>query len=104
MEIIATNENFAGLLKSEQPVLVDFWATWCGPCLALSPVVEEIAKEYDGKATVVKCNVDDCNDIAMQYGIRSIPTLMYFKNGEMVDRSVGVVPKSDIQSKLEKLV
>ena len=104
MEIIATNENFAELLKGDQPVLVDFWATWCGPCLALSPVVEEIAKEFDGKAVVVKCNVDDCNDIAMQYGIRSIPTLMYFKGGEMVDRSVGVVPKADIETRLNKLV
>lgn len=104
MEIIATNENFAELLKGDQPVLVDFWATWCGPCLALSPVVEEIAKEFDGKAVVVKCNVDDCNDIAMQYGIRSIPTLMYFKGGEMVDRSVGVVPKADIEARLNKLV
>lgn len=103
MEITATNENFSDILKSEKPVLIDFWATWCGPCRALAPVVGEIAEEFDGKVEVVKCNVDDCNEIAMQFGIRSIPTLIYIKNGEMVDRTVGAVPKSDIIERLNKL-
>lgn len=104
MEKIATNANFPELLNSEDIVLVDFWATWCGPCRMLSPVVEEIAKEYDGKVAVVKCNVDDCQEISMQYGIRSIPTLIYFKKGEIVDRTVGVVSKADIASKLDDLL
>ncbi len=104
MEKIATNENFADILSDSKPVLVDFWATWCGPCRALAPTVEAVANEYESKATVVKCNVDDCEDIAVKYGIRNIPTLLFFKNGEVVDKLVGNVPKSDITSRLDSLV
>ena len=104
MEITATNDNFAEILSSAEPVLVDLWATWCGPCRVLAPTVEAIASEYDGKATVVKCNVDDCEDIAVKYGIRNIPTLLFFKGGEVVDKLVGNVPKADIAAKLDALV
>ena len=104
MEKIASNENFAEILSDSKPVLVDFWATWCGPCRMLAPTVETIASEYDGKVTVVKCNVDDCEDVAAEYGIRNIPTLLFFKGGQVVDKLVGNVPKSEITAKLDTLV
>lgn len=84
--------------------MVDFWATWCGPCRVLGPTVDDIAKEYEGKVTVVKCNVDDCEDIAVEYGIRNIPTLIFFKDGQPVDRLVGAVPKSEITGKLDLIL
>ena len=83
---------------------MDFWATWCGPCRALAPVVDEIASEYEGKVEVAKCNVDDCDEIAAQFSIRSIPTLLFFKNGQMVDRLVGAVPKAQIAAKIDSLL
>ena len=104
MEKVITNNNVEEILSSSQPVLVDFWATWCGPCRMLSPIVDDIAKEYEGKAVVAKCNVDDCEEIAMQYGIRNIPTLLFFKGGEMVNRLVGAVPKQDITAILDSLL
>ncbi|HBH21272.1 MAG TPA: thioredoxin [Rikenellaceae bacterium] len=103
MEKIATNENFAEIISDNKLVLVDFWATWCGPCRVLGPTVEEVAEEYSDRAIVAKCNVDDCEDISMKYGIRNIPTLLFFKNGEVVDRTVGVVSKQDITSRIDKL-
>ena len=104
MEITATNSNFGEILSSNDLVLVDFWATWCGPCRMLAPTVEAVAKEYDGKVAVVKCNVDDCEDLAVRHGIRNIPTLIFFKGGEMVDRLVGNVPKAEITAKLDALL
>jgi thioredoxin 1 len=104
MAKVVTNANFADIIAGPMPVIVDFWATWCGPCRALSPVVDEIASEYEGRAEVAKCNVDDCEDVAAQYGIRSIPTLLFFKDGKMVDRLVGLVPKSQIASKVDSLL
>ncbi len=104
MEVIATNANFADIIKAAEPVMVDFWATWCGPCRKLSPTVDEIATEYDGKAKVVKCNVDDCDEIASEYGIRNIPTLLFFKGGVVVDKLVGAVPKGNITAKLDSLL
>lgn len=104
MEKIVNDANIAEILASKEPVLIDFWATWCGPCRALAPTVEEIAGEFDGRAVVAKCNVDDCPGISATYGIRNIPTLLYFKNGEVVDRTVGVVSKADIAARLTKLI
>ncbi len=104
MAKIATNSNFAEILASDKPIMVDFWAVWCGPCRMLSPTVDDIAEQYEGKVEVVKCNVDDCQDIAIKYGIRSIPTLIFFKNGEIVKRTVGVVSEAEIKSILEELL
>ena len=98
MAQVVTNTNFQDLLAGDKPVLVDFWATWCGPCRILSPTVDEIADEYADRITVAKCNVDDAEEIAMQYRIMSIPTLLFFKNGEVVDKRVGVVSKDEIVS------
>jgi thioredoxin 1 len=97
-----TDLNFEQeVLKSDVPVLVDFWAPWCGPCRAVAPVVEQIANDYKGKLKVVKTNTDDNQDIAIKYGIRSIPTLGIFKDGKVVDGIIGAVPKQMIENKVK---
>jgi thioredoxin 1 len=102
MAIEITDANFDELvLKSDKPVLVDFWAEWCGPCRMVGPVVEEMSKEYEGKAVIGKVNVDLNSNISATYGIRNIPTLLYFKNGQVVDKQVGVVPKATLAAKLD---
>jgi thioredoxin 1 len=91
------------ILKSDLPALVDFWAAWCGPCRAVGPVVEELAGEYAGKVKVAKLNVDDNKETPAKYGVRGIPTLILFKNGEVVDQIVGAVPKGKIKELLDKV-
>ena len=98
MAKVITNTNFAEIVAGEKPVMIDFWATWCGPCRILSPTVDEIADEYADRITVAKCNVDDADEIAMQFRIMSIPTLIFIKDGQVVDKRVGVVSKDEIVS------
>ncbi len=104
MEVTITTENFESLKNGDKPLVVDFWATWCGPCRAIAPAVAELAEEYDGKIVVGKCDVEENDDIAMEFGIRNIPTLLFIKNGKVVDRLVGGQSKSAIQKKFETLL
>jgi thioredoxin 1 len=101
MALVITDANFDEVvLKSDKPVLVDFWAEWCGPCRMVGPVVEELAKEFEGKAIVGKVDVDSNPEISMKFGIRNIPALLFFKGGEIVDKQIGAVPKSVLAQKL----
>ncbi len=105
MALQVTDSNFDELvLNSGKPALVDFWAEWCGPCRMIAPYVEQIAEEYKDKAVVAKVDVDNCPGIAARYGIRNIPTILFFKGGEQVDKQVGAVPKSNLVAKLESLL
>ena len=101
-ELTLTGQNFEKeVLLAKEPVLVDFWATWCGPCRMLAPVIEEIANEYAGKVKVGKVNVDDERELALEYGVSSIPTVMVFQNGEVKQTSVGYRPKEEIEQLLK---
>ncbi len=105
MAVELTDQNFDELvINSDKPVLVDFWAAWCGPCRMVGPIVEELSNDFDGKAVVGKVDVDANNEVAAKYGIRNIPTLLFFKNGEVVDKQVGVVPKPALAEKLNALM
>ncbi len=98
--IVLTDSNFDEVVNSGKPVLVDFWAEWCGPCKMIGPVVEELAGDYDGRAVVAKLNVDENPQTTAKFGVRSIPTLLVFKGGQIVDKQVGAVPKSVLNQKL----
>lgn len=104
MEVKITNENFESLKNGELPLVVDFWATWCGPCRMIAPIVEELAKEYDGKITVGKCDVEEADDIAAEFGIRNIPTILFFKGGQVVDKTVGALSKAKLKEKFQALL
>ena len=105
MAVEFTDANFEELaINSDKPVLVDFWAEWCGPCRLVGPVVEELAGDYDGKAVIGKVNVDHNSDVSQRFGIRNIPTILFLKNGEVVDKSVGAVPKNVLAEKLDALL
>ena len=100
-----TDSNFSELVEQAQmPVVVDFWATWCGQCRMISPIDDKMAEKYEGKVNVVKCNVDESTDIPMKFGIRNIPTLLFFKGGELVDRVVGAVSQAEIEKHIEKIL
>jgi len=105
MALEVNDINFEELvLKSDKPVLVDFWAEWCGPCRMISPALEEISKEYSGKAVVAKCDVDNSPAVVAKFGIRNIPTVLFFKDGKVADKQVGAVPKINFINKLNNLL
>ncbi len=101
MAKVATNTNFSELLQDNKLIIVDFWATWCGPCRMLSPILDEVEEEMAGQISVVKVNVDDADEIAAKYRIMSIPTLLFFKNGQLVDKTVGAMPKAVLVEKIK---
>jgi thioredoxin 1 len=104
MALVITDSNFDELLKSGKPLVVDFWAEWCGPCKMIGPIVEDLSHEYEEKVTIGKLDVDENNDITTRYGIRNIPTILFFKDGVQVDKQVGATQKSVMVQKIEALL
>ena len=101
MEVVVTSENFDSLKNGNLPLVVDFWAEWCGPCKMISPIISQLAEEYDGRLVVGECNVEESEELAAEYGIRNIPTLLFFKNGQLVDKFVGAANKVKLQEKFD---
>ena len=104
MALEITDSNFQEILAEGKPVVMDFWAPWCGPCKRVGPIIDELATEYEGKVIIGKCDVDENGDVAAEYGIRNIPTVLFFKNGELVDKQVGSAPKSAYVAKIEAIL
>ena len=104
MALEITDSNFQEILAEGKPVVMDFWAPWCGPCKMVGPIIDELATEYEGKVIIGKCDVDENGDVAAEYGIRNIPTVLFFKNGELVDKQEGSAPKSAYVAKIEAIL
>lgn len=104
MEVKITSENFESYKNGSLPLVLDLWATWCGPCRMVGPVLSELANEYDGKIVVGKCDVDEEEDIAMELQVRNIPTILFFKNGQVVDKHIGAAPKNVLDEKFKALL
>lgn len=104
MEVTITTENFESYKNGELPLVVDLWATWCGPCRQIAPIVSELAEEFDGKLVVGKCDVEENDDIAMEFGVRNIPTILFFKSGQLVDKFVGAASKATLTEKFQALL
>ncbi len=104
MAYAITNANIEEVLASELPVVIDFWAEWCGPCRQMSPIVDELAMEYQGKALICKCDVESADEVAVRFKVRNIPTIVFIKNGELVDKQVGSCPKETLANKLNALL
>lgn len=104
MEVTITNNNFESYRNGDLPLVMDLWATWCGPCRMIAPIIAELANDYNGKIVVGKCDVEDNNEIAMEFGVRNIPTILFFKGGQVVDKLVGAAPKATIEEKIKALL
>lgn len=105
MAQMVNDSNFEEVvINGDKPSVVDFWAPWCGPCRTLSPLIDELSEKFAGKINIVKCNVDESADVPVQYGVRNIPTLLFFKSGEMVGRLVGLVSQNEIENKINSLI
>ena len=104
MALAITNENFQEVIGSEQPVVIDFWAEWCGPCRMIAPIIDELAAEYEGRVLVAKCDVEECEEAVAKFGVRNIPTVVFVKGGEVVDTNVGAASKDALKAKIEKLL
>ncbi|MCQ2253865.1 MAG: thioredoxin [Bacteroidaceae bacterium] len=104
MEIKITPENYEEVKNSDKLVVLDFWATWCGPCRVIGPFLAQLAEQYDGQIVVGKCDVEECEDAAMEWGVRNVPTVVFLKNGQEVDRMVGAAPKAKFEEKIKALL
>lgn len=104
MEVKITTENFESYKNGNLPLVVDLWATWCGPCRMIAPIVTELANEYDGRIVVGKCDVEENDDLTIEFGVRNIPTILFFKGGQLVDKHVGAITKGDLQKKFDALL